>query len=198
MQALELGTCVCGGIGLIVVLAVLCSSGDDNFKVGDGRFPRLESPVMVAVWRMPLAVVGSVGNPGVVCGKEPAGGFTSAELFFIIVMVVVVRVLGGIVETVSRVEVRTDVTKTTLVETTDGATVMGDGLVAAFEKSKVAEISRVIVATVVGMMVVTVGPASGDDVVIYIGTGKIGGDCVTVTVVYVDTVQLTIVVGSDV
>jgi len=44
-----------------------------------------------------LAVVGSVGNPGVVCGKEPAGGLTSAELFFIIVMVVV-RVLGGIVD----------------------------------------------------------------------------------------------------
>ena len=144
---------------------------------------------MVAVWRTPLAVVGSVGNPGVVCGKEPAGGFTSAELFFIIVMVVV-RVLGGIFETVSRVGVRMDVTKTTLVDTTDGAMVMGDGLVA--------EISKVIVATVVGMMVVTVGTASGDDVVMYIGTGKIDGDCVTVTVVYVNTVQLTIVVGSDV
>ena len=152
---------------------------------------------MVAVWRTPLAVVGSVGNPGVVCGKEPAGGFTSAELFVIIVMVVV-RVLGGIVETVSRVGVRMDVTKTTLVETTDGATVMGDGLVAAFEKSKVAEISKVIVATVVGIMVVTAGTASGDDVVMYSGTGKTNGDCVTVTVAYIDTVQLTIVVGSDV
>lgn len=197
VQVFELVTCVCGGIGLIVVLAVLCSSGDDNFKVGDGRFPGLESPVMVAVWRTPLTVVGSVGNPGVVCGKEPAGGFTSAELFFIIVMVVV-RILGGIVETVSRVEVRMDVTKTTLVETTDGATVMGGGLVAVFDKSKAAEISKVIIATVVGMMAITVGTASGDDVVMYIGTGKIDGDCVTVTVVYVNTVQLTIVVGSDV
>jgi hypothetical protein len=185
---------VCGGTGLIVVL---CSSGDDNFKVGDGRFPGLESPVMVAVWRTPLAVVGSVGNPGVVCGKEPAGGFTSAELFFIIVTVVV-RVLGGIFETVSRVEVRMDVTKTTLVEITDGDTVMGGGLVAVFGKSKVAEISKVIVATVVGMMAVTVGTAGGDDLVMYMGTGKIDGDCVTVTVVYVNTVQLTIVVGSDV
>jgi hypothetical protein len=184
-------------IGLIVVLAVLCSSGDGNFKVGDGRLPRLGSPVMVAVWRTLLAVVGSAGNPDVVCGKEPAGGFTSAELFFIMVMVVV-RVLGGIVETVSRVGVRMDVTKTTLVETTDDATVMGDGLVAAFEKPKVAEISKVIVATVVGMMVVTAGTASGDDVVMYIGTGKIDSDCVTVTVVYVDTAQLAIVAGSDV
>ena len=194
VQVFDPGACVCGGIGLIAVLAVLCSSGDDNFKVGDGRFPRLESPVMVALWRTPLAVVSSVGNPGVVCGKEPAGGFTSAELFFIIVMVVV-RVLAGIVETVSCVEVRVDVTKTMLVETIGGATVMGDGLVAAFEKSEVAEISKVIVATVVGMIVVTVGTVSGDDVVMYIGTGKIDGDCVTVTVVYVDKVQLTIVPG---
>ena len=99
---------------------------------------------------------------------------------------IVVRVLGGRVGTVSCVEVRVDVTKTTLVETTDGATFMGDGLVAAFEKSKV-----------VGMMVVTIGIASGDDVVMYIGTGKIDGDCATVTVVYVDVVQLTTVVGSD-
>ena len=133
-----------------------------------------------------MAVVNSVGNPGVVCGKEPASGFTSAELFLIMVMVVV-RVLGGIVEMVSRVEVRMDVTRTTLVETTDGATVMGDGLVAAFEKSKVVEISKVIVATVVGMMIVTVDTASGDDVVMYIGTGKIDGGCVTVTVVYMQT-----------
>jgi hypothetical protein len=200
VQVFEPEACACGGIGLIVVLAVLCSSGDGNFKVGDGRLPRLGSPVTVAVWRTLLAVVGSAGsagNPDVVCGKEPAGGFTSAELFFIMVMVVV-RVLGGIVETVSRVGVRMDVTKTTLVETTDDATVMGDGLVAAFEKSKVAEISKVIVATVVGMMVVTAGTASGADVVMYIGTGKIDSDCVTVTVVYVDTAQLAIVAGSDV
>jgi hypothetical protein len=183
VQVFEPGTCVCGGIGLIVVLAVLCSSGDDNFKVGDGGFPRLESPVIVAVWRTPLADVGSVSNPGVVCGEEPAGGFTSAELFLIIVMVVV-RVRGGILETVFRVEVRMDVTKTTLVETADGATVMGGGSVAAFEKFSVAEISKVIVATVVGMMVVTVGTTSGDDVVMYIGTGKINGDCVIATVVY--------------
>jgi hypothetical protein len=94
-----------------------------------------------------------------------------------------VRVLGGIVEIVSRVEVRMSVTKTTLVETT-GATIMGDGLVAAFERSKVAETRKVIVATVVGTMVVTVGTASGDDVVMYIRTGKINGGCVTVTVVY--------------
>ena len=91
-----------------------------------------------------------------------------------------------------------DVTKTTLVKTTDGATVMGDWLVAAFDKSKVAEISKAIVATVVGMVVVTACTASGDDVVMYIGTGKIDGDCVTATVVYVDTVQLTIAVGSEV
>ena len=71
-------------------------------------------------------------------------------------------------------------------------------MVAAFDKSKVAEISKAIVATVVGMVVVTAGTASGDDVVMYIGTGKIDGDCVTVTVVYVDTVQLTIAVGSEV
>jgi hypothetical protein len=182
VQVFEVGTCVCGGIGLIVVLAVLCSSGDVNFKVGDSRFTRLESPVIVAVRGAPLAVIGSVGNPGVVCGKEPTSGFTSAELSLIMAMVV--RVLGGVVKTVSRVEVRMDVTKTTLVETTDGATVMGGGLVAAFERSKVAEISKVIVATVVGMMVVAVGTASGDDAVMYIGTGKIGGGCVTVTVIY--------------
>lgn len=133
---------------------------------------------MVAVRRTPLAVAGSVGNPGVVCDKEPAGGFTSAGLFLTIVMVVV-RVLGGVVETVSRVEVRIDVT---IVETIGGTTVMGDRMVAAFEKSKVAEISKVVVATVVGMMVVIVGTASGD-MVMYIGTGKIDGDCVTVAVV---------------
>jgi hypothetical protein len=122
---------------------------------------------MVAVRRTPFAVAGSVSNPGVVCDKEPAGGFTSAELFLTIVMVVV------------RVEVRMDVT---IVETTGGTTVMGDRLVAAFEKSKVAEISKVVVATVVGMMVVIVGTASGD-MVMYIGTGKIDGDCVAIAVV---------------
>jgi hypothetical protein len=183
VQVLEPGACVCGGIGLIAVLAVLCSSGDDNFKAGDCGFPRLESPVMVAVWRTPLAVVGSVSNTCVVDLKEPAGGFTSTELFLIIVMVVV-RVLGGMVETVSRVEVRIDVTKPTLVETTGGATVIGERLVAAFEESKVAEMTKVVVATVVGMMVVTVDTARGDDIVTYIGTGKTDGDCVTVTVVY--------------
>jgi hypothetical protein len=39
VQVSEPGTCVCGGIGLVVVLAVLCS-GDDSFKVGDGGFLR--------------------------------------------------------------------------------------------------------------------------------------------------------------
>ena len=130
---------------------------------------------MVGVWKTPLAVAGSVGTLGVVCGKEPAGGFTSADLFLAIVKVVV-RLLGG---------VRMGVTETTLVVTTGGATVMGDRLAAAFEKSKVAEISKVVVATVVEMMmVVIVGTASGDDTVVYIGTGKINGDCVTAIVVY--------------
>jgi hypothetical protein len=72
---------------------------------------------------------------------------------FLTIVTVVVPVLGG-VETVSRVEVRMDVTKTTLVEWTGGATIMRDKLVAAFEKSK---ISKVVVATVVGMMVIIVG-----------------------------------------
>ena len=83
-------------------------------------------------------------------------------------MTVAVRVSGvsgGKGESTS-VEVRMEVKRTTLVEITGGATGVGVCLVVSSGKAEVAEMSKGVVATIVEIVVVTMGTADGDEAVI--------------------------------
>jgi hypothetical protein len=140
-----------------------------KLKVGD-PVERVSFPVTQTVWRTPSKVFEKVGGPGgvvvttvVVVVKEICGEVGEA-VTTTIVEEVVREICGEVVEAIS-VEVRMDVRKTTLVETTGGATVVGARLLVEFGKSKVAKMRKVVVATVVGMVVVIVGTTDGEEVV---------------------------------
>ena len=118
--------------------------------------------VLVMEWTV-LSESGSVGTSLVEGGGDPTDGFVVLAVVCVRVLVVVTTAVNvdcgvGITGEFALVDVRTEV----IVETSVGDT---EELMVSSGESKVAGSSNVVVATVEGTVVVTVGTADGLDAV---------------------------------